>query len=66
MPVIQLDTGAALSREQKAELVRVLTARASEIMGVPQEAYVVIIRAHPEDSVGVGGKTLAERHGHEA
>jgi len=61
MPVIQIDTG-SMSKEKKAELIKALTDTASSILGIPAQAFVVIIRENSLDNVGTGGKQLSELH----
>lgn len=60
MPVITIDM-AAVSREKKAELVRILTNKASEITGIAEEKFIVLINELERDNIGVGGKLLSER-----
>jgi 4-oxalocrotonate tautomerase len=60
MPVITLDM-AALSREKKAELVQTLTRDASEITGIPQDKFIVLINELERDNIGVGGQLLSDR-----
>lgn len=60
MPVITLDM-AALTREKKAELVRTLTRDASEITGIPQDKFIVLINELERDNIGVGGQLLSDR-----
>lgn len=57
MPYISVESG-ALSAEQKAELIQRLTQTASEIMHVPQEFFTVTIKELPDQSFGIGGKTI--------
>lgn len=59
MPVIQIDAG-SMSKEKKADLIKALTDTASSILGIPTQAFVVIIRENPPDNIGTGGKQLSE------
>ena len=59
MPVITLDM-AALTREKKEELVKALTRDASEITGIPQDKFIVLINELERDNIGVGGRLLSE------
>lgn len=61
MPFIQFD-GPELSREKKAELVKKLTETSVEVLGLPQEAFQVLIRENSMDNIGTGGKLLSEKH----
>jgi 4-oxalocrotonate tautomerase len=60
MPIISIDLG-PITREKKAQLVQTLTRDASEITGIPQEKFVVLIREMELDNIGVGGQLLSER-----
>jgi len=59
MPVITVD-GPKLSKEKKAELVKSFSQTASEIMGLPVDAMVVIIREVDAENVGVGDCLLCD------
>jgi len=61
MPVIQIDVG-KISKEQKTELIKAFTEKASSILNIPEKSFVVLIRENPEDNVGIGGIPLAERN----
>jgi 4-oxalocrotonate tautomerase len=60
MPVITIDMG-ALTRDKKAELVRTLTRNASEITGIAEEKFIVLINELERDNIGVGGTLLSDR-----
>jgi 4-oxalocrotonate tautomerase len=60
MPVITVD-GPKLSKEQKSKLVKSYAESASEIMGLPVDAMVIIIREVEGENVGVGNKLLCDR-----
>jgi 4-oxalocrotonate tautomerase len=59
MPVITIDIG-NLDKEKKANLVRELTAKASEVTQIPAEKFIVLINEMERDNIGVGGKLLSE------
>lgn len=59
MPVINIDTP-PLSKEQKAELVKVFSEEASRIIGLPVDAMVVLIREMGAENVGVGNCLLCD------
>jgi 4-oxalocrotonate tautomerase len=59
MPVITIDL-AAVTREKKAQLVQTLTRDASEITGIPQDKFIVLINELERDNIGVGGQLLSE------
>lgn len=60
MPVITLEA-AALTKDQKRELVRSLTETASRITGIPERAFIVTIHENAGDNIGVGGELLSDR-----
>lgn len=60
MPVITID-GPELTKEQKEKLVKYFAETASEIMGLPVEAIVTIIREVEAENVGVGNTLLCNR-----
>jgi len=60
MPVITIDLS-TISKEKKALLVRNLTREASDITGIPQEKFIVLINELERDNIGVGGQLLSER-----
>jgi len=60
MPVITIDLS-AISKEKKAHLVQNLTREASDITGIPQEKFIVLINELERDNIGVGGQLLSER-----
>ncbi|HEU0264609.1 MAG TPA: 4-oxalocrotonate tautomerase DmpI [Geobacterales bacterium] len=59
MPVITIDIG-MLDKQNKAELVRELTAKASEVTKIPADKFIVLINEMERDNIGVGGKLLSE------
>ncbi|AGK95768.1 4-oxalocrotonate tautomerase DmpI [Clostridium pasteurianum] len=60
MPVITLE-GAKLSKEQKSQLVKQLTASAAKIMNAPEQAFVVLLKENEKDNIGVGGQLLSKK-----
>ena len=60
MPVITID-GPKMSKDQKSKLVAAYAESASEIMGLPVDAMVIIIREVEGENVGVGNKLLCDR-----
>jgi 4-oxalocrotonate tautomerase len=51
-----------MTKEKKAELVARLTETAQEVLGIPPQAFSVIIRENSMDNIGQGGKLLSETH----
>lgn len=60
MPVITVE-GTKLSKEQKSKLAKTLTVSSANIMNVPEQAFIVIIRENERENIGVGGTLLADR-----
>lgn len=60
MPVITLDAG-KISKEQKAKLVKEFVSSASSILGIPEQAFVTIIRENDFDNIGNGTTLLSDR-----
>jgi len=59
MPVITIDIS-AMATEKKAELVKELTVKASEVTKIPEEKFTVLINEFPRENIGIGGKLLSE------
>jgi 4-oxalocrotonate tautomerase len=60
MPIITLE-GSKLTKEQKAKLVKELVGKASEIMNIPEQAFVTIIKENDFDNIGTGTTLLSDR-----
>ncbi|AKG34795.1 4-oxalocrotonate tautomerase DmpI [Paenibacillus durus] len=60
MPVITIEA-AKLTKEQKRKLVNELTASASNIMNIPEQAFFVFVKENERDNIGVAGQLLADR-----
>jgi 4-oxalocrotonate tautomerase len=60
MPVITVE-GPKMSKEQKSKLVKAFAETASEVMGIPVEAMVILIREVEGENVGVGNILLCDR-----
>lgn len=58
MPVITVEA-AKLSKEQKIKLVKELTASAANIMNIPEQAFVVLVKENSTENIGVGGQLLS-------
>ncbi len=61
MPVIYID-GPKLSKEQKTELVKGFTRVASDVIKLPESAFIVLINERDRDNVGVGGELLSDKN----
>ncbi|MFP4048136.1 MAG: 4-oxalocrotonate tautomerase DmpI [Nanoarchaeota archaeon] len=60
MPVINID-GPHLTKDQKERLVKAIVKQSSQIMDIPEEAFVTIIRENEKDNIGNGTELLSER-----
>lgn len=60
MPVITLESR-ALTKEQKAQLIKEFTATAARIMNRSEDAFIVYLKENDSDNVGVGGVMLSEK-----
>lgn len=59
MPVITIDIS-SMTTEKKAELVKELSAKASEVTTIPEEKFIVLINEMPRENIGIGGKLLSD------
>lgn len=57
MPLISIDA-VHPTQEQKERLVAELTAKASDILGVDESFFYVLVKENDTDNWGIGGKTL--------
>jgi 4-oxalocrotonate tautomerase len=61
MPVITVEAG-KLNKEQKGKLVKEMTKTASEVMNVPEQAFIVLLKENEMDNIGFGGQLMSERN----
>jgi len=59
MPFIKLE-GGKIDKEKKEKLISELTRVASETLGIPEDAFVVLIKENEMDNWGTGGKVLSK------
>ena len=59
MPIISIDA-AHPTKEQKEKLIAGLTKTASEILGIDEKFFYVLVKENDLDNWGVGGKPLAQ------
>ena len=59
MPLISIDA-AHPTKEQKEKLIAELTKTASNILGVDEQFFYVLVKENDLDNWGVGGKTLTK------
>lgn len=60
MPVITIEAG-KLDGEKKSKLISEVTSKASEIMNVPEQAFIVFIKENEIENIGVGGSQLSSQ-----
>lgn len=60
MPVITVEAG-KMDRNQKALLVQELTRKASEILNIPEQAFVTLLKENAMDNIGSGGQLLSDK-----
>ena len=59
MPFIKLEAG-RIDKEKKEKLISGLTRVASETLGIPEDAFIVLIKENDMDNWGRGGKMLSK------
>ncbi|HZK54901.1 MAG TPA: 4-oxalocrotonate tautomerase DmpI [Desulfosporosinus sp.] len=59
MPFIKLE-GGKIDKKQKEKLISEFTRVASETLGIPEDAFIVLIKENDFDNWGVGGKVLTK------
>lgn len=59
MPVITMEAG-KLNKDQKKALIESFTKTASEILALPVQAFVIILKENEYDNIGSAGKLLSE------
>ncbi|MDC7235249.1 MAG: tautomerase family protein [Spirochaetales bacterium] len=59
MPSIIMEAG-TVSKENKVELIKRLTATAAEITSIPESSFTVLIKENPRENWGMGGVPLDE------
>jgi len=59
MPFISIEAG-KMTKEQKKELIEKFTRSASEVLKIPKNAFMVMIKENDLDNIGTGGKVLSD------
>lgn len=59
MPVITIAMHPVPDDTKKA-LISTVTRSAAEVANVPESAFIVLVNELPEESIGIGGRTLKE------
>ncbi|MBO8169226.1 MAG: tautomerase family protein [Thermoanaerobacteraceae bacterium] len=60
MPIITIEAG-KMEKSQKETLIQDFTKVASKTLGIPEEAFVVLIKENDPDNVGSGGVMLSKK-----
>jgi 4-oxalocrotonate tautomerase len=60
MPVITIE-GPKVTQEQKAKLIKEIVTKVSEIINVPEESIVTIIKENNSEIIGNGMELLADK-----
>ncbi len=60
MPVINIECG-KITKEQKEKLVAGLVEKASEVLNIPQQAFVTLIKENDLENVGNGVELLSNK-----
>lgn len=59
MPIITIEAG-KMDKEQKEALIQKFTVAASNVLKLPEQAFVVILKENNPDNIGTGGKMLSK------
>ncbi len=59
MPFISIEAG-KMTKEQKKELIEKFTKSASDVLKIPENAFMVMIKENDFDNIGTGGKVLGD------
>ncbi|WP_088226508.1 4-oxalocrotonate tautomerase DmpI [Desulfosporosinus sp. FKB] len=59
MPFIKIEAG-KIDKEKKEKLISEFTRVASDTLGIPEEAFIVLIKENEMDNWGTGGKLLSK------
>lgn len=60
MPVIKIECG-KITKEQKINLVEGLVSKASEVLNIPREAFVTLIKENDLENIGNGTQLLSDK-----
>lgn len=58
MPVITIEA-AKMEKAQKEALIQNFTKLGSEILKIPEQAFVVLLKENSADNIGTGGEMLS-------
>ncbi|KAB2950757.1 4-oxalocrotonate tautomerase [Heliorestis acidaminivorans] len=60
MPFIKIEAGKINTTEQKEKLIFGLTKVASEVLNLPEDKFIVLLKENELDNWGVGGEMLSK------
>jgi 4-oxalocrotonate tautomerase len=61
MPIVNIDIASTLTREQKATLVRGVTATITAVTRAPEQAVTIIINEINRDNIAKAGVLFSDR-----
>jgi len=61
MPIVAIDFGSKLSKEQKQAVAKGVTGTIAAATGVPQESVIVIINEVDRDNIAKAGVLFSDR-----
>jgi 4-oxalocrotonate tautomerase len=61
MPIVNIDFGSKLTKEQKGAVAKGVTASIATATGVPEEAVIVIINEVDKDNIAKAGVLFSDR-----
>lgn len=59
MPIITFE-GGQMDKEQKRKLAKNLTEAAHESLGIPREAFTILLKENSFDNISIGGKLFSD------
>jgi 4-oxalocrotonate tautomerase len=61
MPIVNIDVASKLSKDQKAALVKGVTATITEVTKAPDQTVIIIINEVERDNIAKGGVLFSDR-----
>lgn len=59
VPVITIEAG-KMQKDQKEALIQRFTKIGSEVLSIPEQAFVVLLKENDTDNIGTGGEMLSK------
>ena len=60
MPVITFE-GPKITKEQKAKLVKIFVSNASDVLNIPEVAFITLIKENDLDNIGNGTEIVSDK-----